>query len=266
MLEVPVSSRRSDLGAFLRIRRDALRPSDVGLEEDTLRRNVVGLRREEVAKLAGISTTWYTWIEQAREIKFKSDILDDIGRALRLSPAEIEYVKALASDEPSRVCALEPEIPDVLRKLVELHREAPAYISTPRLDLLVWNDYVSEIFDYDAGGDLLSRNILWRMFFDPSRRQQYVDWEASARCTAAVFRKTYASYYGDRHFDELLATMLTHQDFARMWGEWEVQAPAVPAFLIRHNTRGVVELEPIQASLDVSPGCYLALFSSKRLS
>jgi len=260
------SSRRSDLGQFLRSRRSALRPCDVGLEDDSARRHVAGLRREEVAKLAGISTTWYTWIEQAREINFSLDVLDEIGRALLLTPQEVEYLKVLASDAPPQVCDLDPEIPDALRKLVELHREAPAYISTPRLDLLVWNTFVTEIFGYEPSGDLYSRNVLWRMFFDESRRQLYVDWDEAARGCVAQFRYTYAAYYGDRSFDDLLATMMTHPEFARMWHDWEVQSPMAPAFLVRNNALGIVELEAIQASLGISPGCYLALFSAKKRS
>ncbi len=136
MIDVPrVATRRSDLGSFLRVRRSALRPLDVGLE-DSVRRHVSGLRREEVAALAGISTTWYTWIEQGREINFSPDVLDNIGRALLLTQSEISYLKVLASEEPPLLCALDPQVPDALRKLVELHEAAPAYIATPRLDLL----------------------------------------------------------------------------------------------------------------------------------
>lgn len=267
MLDVPIAaSRRSDLGQFLRARRSALRPEDVGLEDDSNRRHVVGLRREEVAKLAGISTTWYTWIEQAREINFSLDVIDEIGRALKLTAPEIAYLKVLASDAPPQACALDPHIPDTLRKLVELHRAAPAYIATPRLDLLVWNSQLAEIFDYQEDSHLLSRNVLWRMFYDPSRRQLYVDWETAARGCVAVYRNIYATYYGDRYFDELLVTMMRDPEFVRMWDDWEVLPPDVPAFLVRHRVLGLCELEPIQASLGVSPGCYLALFTSKKLS
>ncbi|HTU71614.1 MAG TPA: helix-turn-helix transcriptional regulator [Candidatus Baltobacteraceae bacterium] len=267
MIDAPRTlSRRSDLGSFLRTRRSALRLVDVGLEEESARRHVAGLRREEVAKLAGISTTWYTWIEQGREINFSPDVLDQIGRALLLTGAEIGYLKVLASDTPPQICALDPDIPDALRKLVELHPAAPAYIATPRLDMLVWNTFVSEIFDYDEHKDVLERNILWRMFFDDSRRSLYVDWDTCARACVANFRHTYASYFGDANFDALLEVMQRDADFARMWSDWEVLPPDVPPFLIRHRTLGLCELTPIQASLGVSPGCYLALFSSKNLS
>lgn len=266
MIDAPrVASRRSDLGLFLRTRRSALRPLDVGLEE-SVRRHVTGLRREEVAALAGISTTWYTWIEQGREINFSPDVLDNIGRALLLSPGEVTYLKRLASDEPSLISARAPDVPEALRKLVELHEAAPAYIATPRLDLLVWNRFVAEIFDYDETSAPLDRNIMWRLFFDSSRRKLYVDWETAARGCVAVFRNTHASYYGDRDFEEMVDTMMSSNDFARIWRDWEVLPPGIPPFLIRHNTLGLCELTTIQASLGIAPGCYLALFSSKRLS
>jgi transcriptional regulator with XRE-family HTH domain len=266
MIDAPrAASRRSDLGSFLRVRRSALRPVDVGLE-DSVRRHVSGLRREEVASLAGISTTWYTWIEQGREINFSPDVLDNIGRALLLSPGEISYLKALASEQPALTCTLDPEVPEALRKLVELHEAAPAYIATPRLDLLVWNRFVTDIFDYAASGEPLTRNVLWRMFFDPSRRKLYVDWENAARGTVAVFRHAHATYYGDPHFEELIETMLENPDFARIWRDWEVLPPGIPPFLVRDRTLGLCELTTIQASLGISPGCYLALFSSRRLS
>jgi hypothetical protein len=131
---------------------------------------------------------------------------------------------------------------------------------------LVWNSEFAEIFDYHENGDLLSRNVLWRMFYDPSRRQLYVDWETAARGCVAVYRNIYATYYGDEHFDDLLVKMMRQPDFVRMWSDWEVLPPAVPAFMVRHQTLGLCELEPIQATLGISPGCYLALFSSKKLS
>ncbi|MDE2481056.1 MAG: helix-turn-helix domain-containing protein [bacterium] len=258
-------SRRADLGAFLRVRRAALRPSDVGLAEN-LRRHVPGLRREEVAALAGISTTWYTWIEQGREINMSPDVLEQIGEALRLRPHEVEYIKMLANDTTPLQCTLDPEVPDALRTLVESHTAAPAYIATPRFDMLVWNEFVSTIFGYSRDADEFSRNILWRMFYDPKRRDLYADWEGAARATVASFRHNYAQYRGDVHFERLLETMKAHPEFAKMWAMWEIQAPGLPPFKIKHPSLGLIELETIQASLGIAPGCYLVIFSSNKLS
>ena len=258
-------TRRQELASFLRVRRDSMLPVDFGFEPEEDRR-VAGLRREEVAALAGISTTWYTWLEQGREINVSDEVVDKIASAMRLSDAEREYVRLMLGDEQPLEYTLHPEIPDVLRVLIESHQAAPAYIATPRFDLLVWNDFLGEVLDYSKDGNALSRNIVWRMFFDKSRRKLYVDWEDAARRTVAAFRYTRAKYLGDSHFEALLQRLLDSPDFARLWALQEVGQPGMPPFLIRHDTLGLCEMTTVQASLTIATGCYLALFASRQLS
>ncbi len=261
MLDTLVAdARRQDLAAFLRARRSSVRPLDVGLTQTT-RRHVPGLRREEVASLAGISTTWYTWIEQARPINISPEVLDKIGTALRFSDSEIDFMHTLLREEPQR-CTLNPGVPNVLRTLVESHVHAPAYIATPRLDLLVWNAFTEEIFDYHAGSSPLERNLLWRMFFDPARRKLYVNWEKVSINAVASFRALYCKYRGDTHFEELLSVMRESPEFRAAWDRWQIIIPAkTPPFLIFHEKLGSCEVTPIQATLDIAPDCYLALYS-----
>jgi transcriptional regulator with XRE-family HTH domain len=260
------ASRRQDLAAFLRARRDATRPQDVGLEAER-GRHVPGLRREEVAELAGISTTWYTWMEQGREISVSPEVLVQVGRALNLTPRLVEYMGVLARPAADRRFDREPDIPEAIRALVQSHQLAPAYVATPRLDLLVWNDFVTDVFDYEFTADALSRNVLWRMFFDPTRRNVYVDWECTAAAAVANFRHVYASYRKDALFAELLEQLMQSNDFARLWKRWDVVSPAdMPPFLVRHRTRGICELRPVQATLDMAPGCFIAVFNCKQIS
>jgi len=259
-------SRRQDLAAFLRARRDATRPQDVGLAAER-GRHVPGLRREEVAELAQISTTWYTWMEQGREITVSPEVLVQVGRALNLTPRQVEYMGILARPAADRRFDIAPDIPEALRALVQSHQLAPAYVATPRLDLLVWNDFVADAFDYEFTADALSRNVLWRMFFDPTRRHVYVDWERAAAAAVANFRHVYASYRKDPLFAELLEQLMSSNDFARLWSRWDVLSPAdMPAFLVRHRTRGICELRPVQATLDMAPGCFIAVFNCKQIS
>lgn len=262
---VSISPRRQELAAFLRARRNAIHPAHVGIWEDD-GRHCSGLRREEVASLAGISTTWYTWLEQGRDINVSDDVIQKIGAALQLSPTELDFVRLSASDEPAIEHTLKPAIPNVLRALVESHSAAPAYIATPRFDLVVWNAFMGDIFHYSSEGSALARNILWRLFFDPSRRKLYVDWEEAARGTVAAFRYMRARYIGDEHFETLLGRMLRSADFARIWARNEVAAPGLRPFLVRDDALGVCELTTVQASLGIAPGCYLALFAARRLS
>jgi transcriptional regulator with XRE-family HTH domain len=266
MIEVlPAQTRRQDLAAFLRARRNTTTPEGVGLEVEE-RRHVPGLRREEVAELAGISTTWYTWLEQGREINVSSDVLKAIGAALRMNEHEVEYMLRLTSAQTPITHTLDPHVPPVLRTLVEAHREAPAYITTPRFDLLVWNQFMGDLMDYDAKSERLSRNILYRLFFDSSRRRLYADWEDTARRTVAGFRYHYALYTGDKHFEDLLRRMLTNADFERMWNLYEVALPGLPSMHLRHDSMGVLEITTVQATLDIAAGCYLAVFDCKKLS
>ncbi len=262
---ISAPTRRQELAAFLRARRDALLPQRVALAEEP-RRHVPGLRREEVAERAGISTTWYTWLEQGRDINVSRDVLDRVGGALEMKRHEIEFMQRLVSDAPSLRHTLDPEVPTVLRELVEKHDAAPAYIATPRFDLLVWNQFLGEFFYYDAKSEPLARNILYRLFFDPSRRKLYAHWEDAARRSVAAFRFTYSMYAGDTHFDDLLRRLRENPDFERMWQLYEVAEPGLPPFLIRHDTLGLCELTTVQASLSIAPDCYLALFACKRLS
>lgn len=264
MIDAPVvDARRQDLATFLRARRSAVRPAELGLTQ-TMRRHVPGLRREEVASLAGISTTWYTWIEQARPINISPEVLDKIGKALRFTESEIEFIQGLLRDEAQR-CTLNPTVPDVLRTLVETHVHAPAYIATPRLDLLVWNRFTGEIFDYHADSAPLERNLLWRMFFDPKRRQLYVNWPAASAIAVGSFRALYSKYRGDQQFEELLQIMMESKDFKTIWDRWEILVPGkVPPFTIYHEKLGLCEVTPIQATLDIAPDCYLALYNCER--
>ncbi|MBV8639393.1 MAG: helix-turn-helix domain-containing protein [Candidatus Eremiobacteraeota bacterium] len=265
MIDATTVSRRQELAAFLRVRRDTLQPQHVGLAEEP-RRHVPGLRREEVAERAGISTTWYTWLEQGREINMSQDVLEKIGHALRMEAHEIQFMQRLRSDTAPLAHIVDPQVPDVLRGLVETHKAAPAYIATPRFDLLVWNSFLGEFFNYDAASEPLARNILYRLFFDRSRRKLYADWEDAARRTVAAFRHTYSMYLGDKHFEDLLRLMRADSNFERMWQMYEVAAPGLPPFLIRHDTIGLCELTTVQASLSIAPGCYLCVFECKRLS
>ena len=264
MIDAPVvDARRQDLAAFLRARRAAVRPADVGLTQ-TMRRHVSGLRREEVASLAGISTTWYTWIEQARSINISPEVLDKVGKALRFNESEVEFMQSLLRDEVQR-CTLDPVVPDVLKTLVETHVHAPAYIATPRLDLLVWNQFTGDIFDYDANSAPLERNLLWRMFFDPKRRELYVDWAAAAAIAVNSYRALYSKYRGDQLFEDLLSIMLENNDFKGIWDRWQILVPGkTPPFTIYHEKLGLCEVTPVQATLDIAPDCYLALYSCEK--
>ncbi|HEY3090560.1 MAG TPA: helix-turn-helix domain-containing protein, partial [Jatrophihabitantaceae bacterium] len=134
-----LKERREELASFLRSRREGVRPQDVGLAPGA-RRRTPGLRREEVAQLAGVGTTWYTWLEQGRDVRASMEVLEAIAGALRLTPAERTHLVLLGRGEqpPPRRAPAERVSP-TLRRLVENLGGNPAYILGRRWDYLAWN-------------------------------------------------------------------------------------------------------------------------------
>src|SRR5712691_4962288 len=133
------ASRRSELADFLRKRREALKPDEVGLPNGG-RRRTPGLRREEVAQLAGVGTTWYTWLEQGRDVRASLDVLESISKALRLTPAERRHLILLGRGEQApQLCAPAEKVSPPVKRLIQNLGTNPAYLLGRRMDILAWN-------------------------------------------------------------------------------------------------------------------------------
>src|SRR5689334_2796484 len=177
-------SSRDELAAFLRFRRERLTPDDVGLPGGG-RRRTPGLRREEVATLAGVSTTWYTWLEQAREVTPSRQVLDALARTLQLSPAEHDYLCTLAGRSPAPVT--EAGVHPTMRAFVESLVPNPAYIANETWDVLAYNRAQGALIDEYDKRPVEQRNVIWLMFNEPALRTRIVDWEGDARTMVAKF-------------------------------------------------------------------------------
>jgi transcriptional regulator with XRE-family HTH domain len=218
---------RAALAEFLRARREALSPSQVGLPAGPARRTP-GLRREEVAMLAGVSVTWYTWLEQGRRINASADVLRAIGRALRLDGAGIEHLLALGQPAvagPVDVPTLaEPDdVPSALRRLIDAFEPAPAYVLGPRWELAAWNAAQARLYPNIATLEPPARNLLWVLFADPSTRDLIVDWDIHAKQALAEFRAATTALHDDRELGELVARLRDASDeFDRWWPEHDV--------------------------------------------
>ncbi len=216
--------RREELADFLRTKRASLQPEDVGLP-DGGRRRTPGLRREEVALLAGVGTTWYTWLEQGRDVRASLEVLEALSRALRLSPAERSHVILLGRGEQAPPCkAPAEEVSPTLRRLVENIGPGPAYLLGRRWDYLAWNKSFERVFSWEPGPDPLSRNHVWLWFMDPSRRTLCSgDWATSARLLVAKFRADNAGNIGDPAFEELISALESSSaEFRKLWKRHEV--------------------------------------------
>lgn len=254
--------RRADLASFLRLRRDRAHLSD-DEESRHERRRVRGLRREEVAERAGISGTWYTWLEQGRVINVSEDSIRRICAALDLNAVETEFAfDLLRTNEPAPF-VLEPRLPFALRTIVQSYDASAAFVTGPRYDVLAWNEWTERIFGYHPGNGELERNLVWRLFNDPLRRTLFDEWERIAQTCVSDFRRNYTKYRGEAAFDALLEILRVNADFERIWSSCEI-LPATAALRIdvTHPIYGKLSFDATIASVNAVPGCSLVIYAS----
>jgi hypothetical protein len=238
------AGRRSLLAEFLRTRRARLSPVEVGLPAGTHRR-VPGLRREEVAVLADVGITWYTWLEQGRPIRMAPATLERIAAALRLDRHERAYLSHLVAFDHEETRWNVP-IPARVGAIVRAYTAGPAYVLGPRWDVLAWNDIFARLFGF-PGSTPGETNALRHTFLDPHVRHMLVDWPAQARRILAAFRTSYAQHVGDPAFEELVAELTRESaTFARLWSESTVLSPTeARSARFRHPTLGAVSYDTV---------------------
>ena len=237
--------RRRALAEFVRSRRERLTPLDVGLVPGA-RRRTPGLRREEVAQMASVGITWYTWLEQAREIKVSEQVLDAIARALQLDRQERDHLFTLAG-APSVAASTECQTltPATLRVLEQVS-PFPAMVLNGRYDILAYNRaYAGLIGDLDAVG-VGERNNLWLLFTCAAMRTLFVDWEQSAARCVAQFRAAFAEHMAEPAW-KCLAKRLAEEspEFAAVWARHDVAAVATATKRFLHPQLGVLRFESV---------------------
>ncbi|WP_030660396.1 helix-turn-helix transcriptional regulator [Streptomyces rimosus] len=234
-----------EIRAFLKARRAALDPAELGLPGGVTRRRVRGLRREEVAQLAGISVDYYTRIEQGRANAISEPVLDAIERALRLSDAEARYLRNVAGPRraapaPAPQRRVRPEIRHLLDALDET---VPAYIQGPGMDILAWNRLAARLaFDYDAI-EPARRNSALLIFLDPSARALHPDWEAIAESIVGNLRAEAGRSPESPRLCAVICELLDHSaDFRRLWEAQSVQERCSGTKRVRHPEAGELVL------------------------
>jgi transcriptional regulator with XRE-family HTH domain len=254
--------RRAEFGAFLRSRRERLRPDAVGLP-DGFRRRTPGLRREEVALLAGVGTTWYTWLEQGRDVSASPEVLAALAEALRLSPVEREHLFVLAGKAAPRPRNSGPErVDEPLRRMVTSLRGHAALVVGRRWDVLCWNESAAALFgDYGKlEGD--ARNLMHMLFANAAHRQLLVDWDKLAPISLAMFRADNARYAGDPDFDRLIATLMAASpEFRMWWPRHEVLPPLAGHKRIRHPVAGAMSFEFTALAVVGNPDMKLIVYT-----
>lgn len=215
---------RNDLAAFLRARRERLSPADVGLPSGG-RRRTPGLRREEVAALAGVGLTWYTWLEQGRDIGVSAAFLDNLARVLKLDAPERRHLFLLAHDrppaEPGKTWCVVP--PLVMRLMHDLPHAA--YVLNLRWDVLAFNAAAEHLFGFDRQAPA-RRNLLWMLFTDPTLRERFARWDQQAPQMLASFQRDYARASQEADIQALVDELQkASPDFNQWWRQHDVQAP-----------------------------------------
>jgi transcriptional regulator with XRE-family HTH domain len=254
--------RRAELADFLRRKRAALQPDDVGLPCGG-RRRTPGLRREEVALLAGVGATWYTWLEQGRDVRASLDVLEAVARALRLTPAERSHLILLGRGEEVPPLAPPPEkASPAMRRLVASLDPTPAYLLGRRWDYLAWNRAAAALFGDFGRIPPAIRNHLWQTFMDPRRRALMPDWPAHSRLVVAKFRADSARQLGDPLFEELLdALRQASPEFAKAWKRHEVAQSGQGRKELQHPEAGPLEFEHAVFHPTEAPDQRLILYS-----
>ena len=235
--------RRRELGAFLRHRRERIAPEQIGLPPSR-RRRTPGLRREEVALLAGVGVTWYTWLEQGRDIHASPQVLDAIARTLLFDAPERAHLFTLAGATDMRApedCAsLSPATQLVLDRLEPF----PSLAVNGRYDLLASNRAWASGFPQIDGVPPEDRNCLWLMFTHPQWRKTILDWEDTAARMVAQFRAAMAEHVAEPAWKDLVARLhRASPEFAEFWERHEVQPPESRVKRVRHPDVGLLKLE-----------------------
>lgn len=217
---------RRELAQFLRSRRERINPAQVGLPVGP-RRRTAGLRREEVAVLAGLSPTWYSYLEQGRKIRPSSEVLDSLARVLLLSEDERRYMHVLAHGQVAEPHPLETEFPpeEIVEQLVRVTGTGPypVYALNVSTDVIAWNQAATEWYADFGAMPTHERNMIRWMFTDPAARQRFPDWESDARDIVARLRTVPARRPHDTQLAQLIADMHRQSpEFRTWWGEHDV--------------------------------------------
>ncbi|UUZ80086.1 helix-turn-helix transcriptional regulator [Paenibacillus sp. P26] len=255
-------TRLQALSAFLKAQRAKILPESVGLPSGT-RRRTPGLRREEVAQLAGVSPTWYTWLEQGRDIKVSASVLDCVATALQLTVDERKYLFSLAMETGSGIGLKEgsPEISPSLRRILQELRYCPTIISDRRRRIVGWNEAASHVFlDFQQIPDE-QRNMIRLLFTRKEFQRLAVNWEHFVRGFLAIFRAYYGQYVEDEWYDRFLEEMRgVHPDFNVLWEQSEVSSAPEVLLEFRHAKAGKMLFDltslQVQGSYDLRCSIY----------
>ncbi len=249
----PAADRRRLLGAFLRRHRERMTPAEAGIQSGSARRRTPGLRREELAQLCGISPTWYTWLEQGRDVSVSATALARLAEALQLTAAERTYLFELTRRrDPNAPAGGSADKPPAALLAALTSMTAPAYLLDRLWTAVGWNPAAQRLFGgwLGAGEDSRERNLLRYVFLDPAARTFILDWENRARRLLAEFRADTARLQDDPGVGPSVSALvegLRQQSplFARLWDDHGVLEREGGLRRFAHPLDGLLTLEQV---------------------
>ena len=234
--------RRRELAGFLRSRRERIAPELVGLPPAS-RRRTPGLRREEVATLAGVGVTWYTWLEQGRDINASPQVLDAVARTLMLDPHERDHLFRLADAPDGNGQSECRTLPPTAQMLLDQLEPFPAVIRNARYDVLAYNQAYDTLIGPFSDLPFEERNSLWRMFTVPHCRERTLDWEEGTRRMVAEYRSAMAEHVAEPAWKCLVSRLTkASPEFTELWDRHEVAGPENLTKRYLHPEVGLLKL------------------------
>lgn len=251
--------RRRELRDFLMSRRARVSPTEAGLPDGGARRRTPGLRREEVAVLAGVGASWYQWLEQGRDISVSPQVLDAVARVLRLSNAERRHLYLLAGLNPPAP-EVAPEVRDMcdgLRRLIDTWMPYPAHIMDPYYNCVMYNDAAGMVLGMRPDN---TQNCVIDFFTDPLYRGQSRTWEKNARTVVAQFRASCAAAPDDEGYQEVLGQLrVASPEFAALWEERDIEDAGQIRKELDHPLVGLLAVESTAMKVPARPDLTIVL-------
>ncbi len=255
--------RRAELGEFLKARRARLNPGDFGMPRGS-RRRTPGLRREEVALLAGVGVTWYTWLEQGRQINASTQVLDAVARTLRLDRAEREHLYRLAEATPLRTECARKAVPDPIREIIHSLEPLPANLINSRFDILLSNGASEELFWEWHSMPCVHKNTLWCCVTEPTARGKFSEYDTQIRYMVARLRSAYSRHIGDQDWEEDIRRLASlSREFAELWARHEVadSEPRVLTYL--HPSAGTLRFAVSELEVPDMPEARIVVYTPR---
>ncbi|MGW7261257.1 helix-turn-helix domain-containing protein [Streptomyces sp. NPDC054834] len=241
----PPLDRRAELSEFLRSRRARLKPGDVGLPDLGRHRRVPGLRREELAQLAGVSVAYYTRLEQGNGRNVSVEVLDSIARALRLTDAEHAHLTHLAKGKQHKrkPSARPQQVRASIGQLLDTMDTVPAYVVGRRSEILAWNRMAAAVFGDWGEMPVAERNWARLVFLRPEYRDLYVEWEQKAIDIVCALRMDAGCFPDDPRLSALVGELsVKSEDFRRLWATHDVKEKSHGVKRLQHPLVGALSL------------------------